>query len=480
MSFRRFAASGAPLIAQRIQVVFRAPSRCQQPYLSLVSVRRQSYLPPQASIDDQNHARRRMRRRSPALTQLKVSGRNHPDKYYSTDGSQEKCSRGDVVLLFDPHVLPSSVTLLKQEDHELSLMEIDLKRALKEYLQEISSLPVHIDEGKQRSGPNIRPSQSVMEDLQRAYMELGYWEESLQLEQSKCALYLEPDTDEYADSIHAQGKFYLRQEDFRNSKRLYQEALQYFESSGNAIQQGHVLISIAGWYYFRNQLDEALESLAQSETLIGSNPALLVKCLDNQGLIYRLWGEFNTALDKYQQALQVVVDKDTEWALRLHVGDMLVALDEPQEALAVYQTLLEDTTTAPSSSSSKTPSLQQRQEGHRLGMQGVLLHNIATIHVDQGDYDLALDEFRQALHLKQSAPGGECNPEVAKTLNSLGALHAGVFDEKLRALEYFHQALLIARIHTDGDPKTDPDVLAAVQNIAMMEQELQQGEKKAS
>ena len=178
----------------------------------------------------------------------------------------------------------------------------------------------------------------------------------------------------------------------------------------------------------------------------------MVKCLDNQGLIHQLWGEYDTVLDKYRQALQVVVDDDTRQALNLHVADMLVALEEPDQALDVYQELLLET------------------KASNAGMQGVLLHNIATIHVDQGDYELALEEFHQALQIKQET-GGEHNPEVATTWNSLGALHATVFDEKVQALECFKKVLLIARINAK-DPKTDPDVLSAIQNISLIEQQL--------
>jgi tetratricopeptide (TPR) repeat protein len=127
---------------------------------------------------------------------------------------------------------------------------------------------------------------------------------------------------------------------------------------------------------------------------LGSNPALLVKCLGNQGLILRLRGQFDAALDRYRQALQVVVDRDTECALRLHLGDMLVALEDPQGALEVYEDLLKEMTpTVASSSSNLSSSRQQQEEGQAFGMQGVLVHHIATIYVNQGDYDLALEIF---------------------------------------------------------------------------------------
>eukprot|EP00536_Pseudo-nitzschia_multiseries_P016710 jgi/Psemu1/299322/fgenesh1_pm.1208_\ len=354
--------------------------------------------------------------------------------------------------------------------------ELRLKKALNDYIQQQQ----HEFEQSRPNSNNINDDESeddnheteryLLENLQRAYMDLEYWEEALQIEAFKCHMYFVEDTDEYADSIHAQGKFYLRQEDFVHSKRFYEEALEYFERTENSVQQGHVLISLAGWYFFRNQLDEALDCLQRSEPMLDSNPALLYKCLDNQGLVYRLWGEFHVALDKYQQALQVVLvdDVETRSALKMHVADMHLALDEAYEALKVYQELLIELASTPASAFTSDSEQQQT-----LGMRGVLLHNIATIHADLGEHDLALTEFQEALAAKQSA-GGENNPEVAKTLNSLGALHAGVFDEKHVALEYFQQALLIARIHAEDGKNSinDPDVVNALQNISIIEQEL--------
>jgi tetratricopeptide (TPR) repeat protein len=329
---------------------------------------------------------------------------------------------------FDPFSASSS-KILKQADDELSPEELALKRTLESYRDDIDG---------------------TLDDLQQAYMGLGYWQEALGVEQTKCRDY-SPDTDEYADSIHAQGKLFLRQEDFRNAQKLYAQALEYFTVNDNNVQRGHVLISMAGWHYFRNRLDESLELLCEAESLLDTNPTLLVKCLDNQGLIHRLWGDYETALDKYRQALQVVVDEETRQALSLHVADMLSALEESDQALEVYQELFEST--------------------QNEGMQGVLLHNIAMIHVDQGDYDMAVEEFNLALDVKRQT-GGESNPEVAKTLNALGALYGGILDQKTQAMGCLKEALMIARINA-GDSENDPDVLHALRNLTALEKEMQ-------
>jgi len=207
-----------------------------------------------------------------------------------------------------------------------------------------------------------------------------------------------------------------------------------------------------------------MEHLHNAEHLLDSNPPLLVKCLDNQGLVYRLWGDYLAALDKYRQALQVVGDDEaTRHALIMHLGDMYQAIEEPKEALQVYQDLVRE--------------LEETGGGADVvaatataGMRGVLWHNIATIHVDSGDYETALDGYDRAIRLKTES-GGADHPEVAKTWNSLGVLHAGALRQLPKARECFHNALMIARINAE-DPSTDEDVIRILQNISHIEQQL--------
>eukprot|EP00934_Nitzschia_sp_Nitz4_P001445 Nitzschia sp. Nitz4//scaffold28_size193895//52773//53858//NITZ4_001643-RA/size193895-processed-gene-0.219-mRNA-1//1//CDS//3329545916//1445//frame0 len=347
---------------------------------------------------------------------------------------------------FDP-LRTTSANLLKQPPSELNPQESALQLCLQNY-QQYRWQSYQEDDDIQAQDTLL----SLYEALLQAYMDLEYWSDALGMAQT-IHTYLQEGTDEYADSLHRQGKLWLRQMDFGHSRPLYEQALEYFQQSGNSVQQGHVLISLAGWYYFRNQLETAMEQLQQAEPLLDANPTLLVKCLDNQGLIYRLEGEFEWALDKYQQALQVVVDDETRLALHLHVADMYLALEESDQALALYHQLV-----------------REAEMGSNRGVEGVLWHNIANLHVERGEYDLAVQEFQRSLQLKQET-AGEDHPEVGKTWNSLGALYYGILDEKVRALDCFHHALWIARIHAE-DPKTDPDVMAALQTISDIEQQL--------
>jgi tetratricopeptide (TPR) repeat protein len=437
------------------------------------------------------HRRSKTQTLSLRFPSIQFTGRSIQQRHFH---SSPECS-------FDPMKSPLSASLLKpfdnttdndedDDDDQSSVFspeEIELKECLEAY-QDVQQRRRRRQTGDASSVVTLEFAEysDVLDRLHHAYTALEYWEEALQVEETKCQDCLMVDEDgggggggdDYADSIHVQGKLWLRQGNFERSKPLYEQALEYFQTTENRVQEGHVWISLAGWYYFQyeqqiqqqhgiasssssSSLDTAMDYLQRAEVLLDSNPTLLVKCLDNQGLICRLWGDFDGALDKYQQALQVVVDESTRRALQLHVADMMVAMEVPHQALVLYQELLQECQQTPAT---KTETV---------GMQGVLWHNIATIHVQLRAYDLAEDEFRQSLQCKQESAGSEDHPELAKGWNALGALYYGVLDEKRQALECFRRVLWIARVHSDHeDHSTDPQVLAVLQTISDIEEQL--------
>ena len=356
----------------------------------------------------------------------------------------------------------SSKLILNQDDSESTKEELTLKRIL-ERLRDDRDINSTRKEGEEeQDGNNNDELLQLREELFNAYMDLEYWDEALQVEQSKYPEKQPPvlttsDTDEYAESIHTQGKLLVRLEDYSAAKPLYQQLLDYYTYHQNEAQQGHVLISLAGWHFFQNQLEKAMERLHESESLVESNPILLVKSLDNQALIYRLWQDYDASLEKYQQALEILGDEmkdlstnETRRTLLLHIADMHMALDDVDPALELYQNLLLETS---------NPALQ-----------GVLHHNIAMVHVKQGQFDLAIQGFHQALEFKQQA-GGEHNQEVGKTWMALGKLHANTSSPKAQALECFRQALIIARIHAEGPLETDPFVQQVLKAISSLREE---------
>jgi len=82
-------------------------------------------------------------------------------------------------------------------------------------------------------------------------------------------------------------------------------------------------------------------------------------------------------------------------------------------------------------------------------VEGVIRHNIGNVHAQKAEFDQALDEYEIALSIKKKLVG-EDHPEVALTLNAIGALMASNRTEAPSSLPYFREALRIYRLHSSS------------------------------
>ena len=300
---------------------------------------------------------------------------------------------------------------------------------------------------------------------------------------------------------------------------------------------------------------------------------VLIKCWQHQGLVYRSMDDYRAAWDKYRCALdwlesiprskdatddqQDEEDEEEEvkfWkeeypqikqSLQLDLADMLSALDQHTEALDLYQAILQ-------TAEEKLQQLQQPDNNdHETEndaallasmefqlLRGVLYHNIGKLYAamasaeskqkdnsksnstnSNNNHSLyitrALDYLTQSRVLKEQWMG-DTHPELAKTLNSLGAVHAirandndngdtveDADHHRVQALKCFQHALLIARMkamatatsrprnshqsgHENDDfyhiggQEEDAEVMLALRNIAVLKGEHvpRWGEKK--
>ncbi|CAB9528239.1 guanine nucleotide exchange factor [Seminavis robusta] len=357
---------------------------------------------------------------------------------------------------------PSQSMILKQRDDDLSPEELDLKLALQHHqglLQDDTSTP----ETSQDMQDSLLHLRTCLESLE-------YWDDQLMVEQ-QLEWYAQSSLD-LAACIFRQGKLHMLLEDAVAANAKYQKALELYrmEHSGQEFHAdiGNVLVAMAGVEFHRQHVDGCLQLLNQSEdhfryhhtttaiTTTTQEPHPdLVKCLDNQGMMYRLKQDYQDALEKYQEALQIVVAgaKDPEnkrQALQLHIADVLSSMDEIDGALEYYQTI--------------------RDEDQDPALEGVVLHAMGVLHAQQRQLELAEQELTRAVELKQST-AGETHPEVAKSLLALGSV-LGVSEDdqnKRRALECFQQALMIERGHTEDE--NDPEILLILRNIAVLKGE---------
>jgi len=353
-------------------------------------------------------------------------------------------------------------TLLKQEQEEQAQLEQDLKNALERYQSLLDKDSTEIP--------------SALNDLRDCYEHLMYWDDALRVERVMQD-YIISDEDRAA-SLYRQGKLYMRLQQVEKAHRYYQQAIDLYETVLPNLyhaHKGNILISMAGIHFHREKLPESLDILLQAEPHFRRHelevttatkdldiPHVdLVKCLQHQGLLHRAMQDFQSALQKYEQALQVlelvdINDYDNKrQGLLMDQADMLSALDELDRALLVYQSILDQDRWRNKNNNSNQPT----------ALEGVMLHNMGKIHAQQGQHELAVQRLSSAIDIKTRFVG-EFSPEIAKSVSALGAVHA-VVQNKHQALQCFQQALLIARMHSqDGD--RDPQVLLALRNIALI------------
>jgi tetratricopeptide (TPR) repeat protein len=420
-------------------------------------------------------------------------------RYFSTNKSSEINSAinativtehvildGPIVEVNSPMVeqeFPSQAMILKQRDENLAPQELQLKKAL---LHHQSLL-----ETRESSDIDTTNSQheKSLEHLRNCFETLGFWDDALMAEKLLEPYYNnDARSSSLASCIYRQGKLHMLMTDPMQASIQYQKALELFQMEfGNDLYHadiGNVLLAKAGLEFHRQQIDKALQLLLESELHFRNHDGLpqeqssnhgkgdinsrataphpdLVKCLDYQAMMYRLKGEYPTALAKYQEALRLLTNgidsagtdlQEKLQSLQLHIADILGTMDDIDGALGYYQTIL-DQDRQQNGSATADPALE-----------GVILHSMGSLHMQQRKFDLAEQELSRAVELKQRT-AGEAHPEVAKSFVALGSV-LGVIGKKRKALECFQQALLIERANSD-DPN-DPEILLILRNIAVL------------
>ena len=303
-----------------------------------------------------------------------------------------------------------------------------------------------------------------------AYHDLQYWDEALKVE-VVCLERYGGSTLDRAASLHRQGKLHMRLQESVKANLRYREALDLYKSEYNAVgsvsEIGRVLISMAAVQYHREHFQESLDLLNQAEVHFSDLPDMSVR-FQHQGLVYRAMENFDKALESYERAFQLLEQMHSLTdlcsapeevfnqcqGLRLDMADMLSANDRAQEALDLYQDILEQ---------DNEFKRRHKDQNPNAALEGILKHNIGKLRAQLGQHEAAVDDLTRAIELKASLLG-DTNPEMAKTWNALGAVHA-VLGNQSQALDCFQQFLLICRMHYE---ESDPQVMLALRNIAVL------------
>jgi CHAT domain-containing protein/predicted negative regulator of RcsB-dependent stress response len=149
--------------------------------------------------------------------------------------------------------------------------------------------------------------------------------------------------------------------------------------------------------------------------------------LSNIGMAYRLLGETQKALEKYDEALplsRAVGDRRQEANILNNIGALYRHLGETQKALEKYNEALQIS----------------RAVGDRVG-EATTLNNIGAVYQALGETQKALEKLNEALPLRRAV--GDRLGE-AYTLTNIGEVYRSL-GETQKALEKYNEALPLSR-----------------------------------
>ncbi|PXF61716.1 MAG: hypothetical protein C4B59_02340 [Candidatus Methanogaster sp.] len=166
------------------------------------------------------------------------------------------------------------------------------------------------------------------------------------------------------------------------------------------------------------------------------------------GMFYYLKGEYDSALHKYNQSLEIVKLLGDQHGIAKTFYDLAMIHQDKGEydtALNLYNQSLEI-----------EKSLDDQQ-----GIASTL-HNIATIHQDKGEYDTALNLYNQSLEIEKSLDDQQ---GIASTLHNIALFHKNKGEHDI-ALDLYSQSLEIEKSLDD-----QRGIAYTFHNIAMIYQD---------
>lgn len=345
------------------------------------------------------------------------------------------------------------------------------------------------------------PSADASAALREACAELQYWEYALQTEQEFEALYCnqnQNDSDAVAESWYRQGLYWRRLEQFSVATKLWLQALDYWDKrkqNDDSIpiipQKGHALISLAGIDFARGHYEQAMQRLQQAEPHCDTL-GMHVECLQHQGLVCETMEKAESALQKYQQAMELLnsssnnnnPDDDEEnenrlLHLQLTTGDLLASMAEQdeheqrwEEARQMYESILERHCATNTNHGSEALEALLRYKLGKLFM--------VRRPPSNESYRSALQHLQRAVELerRRSTDSSGISLELAQSLNVLGAAHAAL-EQMPEAPQCFREALLLARALAAGQPhevQQDPFVVQIMRNLDTLTAQQQQSD----
>jgi tetratricopeptide (TPR) repeat protein len=222
-----------------------------------------------------------------------------------------------------------------------------------------------------------------------------------------------------------------------NREGILDSALYYYNiiyqqsnEAKDTLWQIRALRSLGNVYYKQGQFDLALTNFHQGLSLAKRNPEWVSeqsKMLNNLGILYSDWEEFDKSLAHYKEALAIMDSMDNiHETSRLYnnIGNIYSNLGKSDSALIYYMF-----------------SLNNRIKSGDISGQAFVYNNLGMLYGNQEKYEQALEYFNKSLLLFEQITH---RSGIVMALMNIGFIYDVLKDYEL-AVKYHTQSMMVAR-----------------------------------
>jgi tetratricopeptide (TPR) repeat protein len=387
---------------------------------------------------------------------------------------------------FNPTVFGGKRNVLKATGYRqisngiiIDAIEAPAKCLLQELQQKISSHQQLVASSADKKSSDIKKS---LESILKRQTQLRMWEDCVKTEKELFdTFYAHESLTDIAESYSRLGKIYC-------NMKYFTDSIKYLEKALSCWQQIHVNMFHAkvgdAWYNLAMVRSDELDLMKATKCLAMAEPHFrhhktsmidigrssiiidddddndnpkssplphvnLRKVLEQQAFLLRLQGLHVDALKIYRE-IESIWGRDRDSSL--DIADCSMVLEDFRESEKLYD---------------KVWDMLNPEDPDDVDIRSCVLHQKGLIHLQTNDPRQALTCFEQAYKIRKKNYG-EFYPLVGTTVNLMGVAHATI-DQPSIALNYFHEALMIARRNSDySTSDKDPLVQNLLRNIQMV------------
>ena len=339
--------------------------------------------------------------------------------------------------------------------HQLGVMTNDLGK----YEEAIGYYEKSIEIEETRAPRNLQNIANSYNDIGWAYYSTGNYAKALEFYEKALKIRrdsLSPNHPDIASCYHRMGSVYSSTGDYPKALSSYVKSLAIRQQSlpsthpdlANSYNNiGNVYSSMSDYLRALSSHENALTIWQQS--LPSTHPDLATS-YNNIGNVYYNIGNYTKALSSYEKSLAIrqqslpsvhpdlAMSHNNIGNVYCSMADYPKALSSHEKALAIWQQSLPST----------HPDLAMSH------------NNVGNVYCSMGDYPKALSSYEKALAIRQQALTST-HPDLAMSYNSIGNVHCNMGDYP-KALSSYEKSLAIRQ---QALPSTHPDLANSYNNI---------------